>query len=391
MPRVIVRWSMSAVFALVVLVSPQTSFAVAANDTVLFAGSSYLVDAAQIPQRFPLVSSILGTGAAGASAFEKQLRVAVLAAQPGQFKIGEDDPLHQGDTRTGAGRTLSLAFSHEAVELQQMEDKTVAVYEITAQVLFFDYGSVAKQIVASYPVRVRYTDTTDQSPSLQHRLEVVRTMLDPARENGVVQAWLRKMVAAAPRGGDRLVQVELPVFEDKALVMLPVNRDVIGQDAARFLEGVVSDEWNVPMVPLSTGHAIGGKMVQVFANGNATEFTLPEPTFRIGTTVRDLRKAQEQVDGGKRVAYGAFITSTVKGPLGPIAELRFKDVLSVTLMDRVPVQLDDWAQLERTLNSVLANVVQQVKASDRSWTKANSPTPDAGAQLDTIRTRLLAR
>jgi hypothetical protein len=187
------------------------------------------------------------------------------------------------------------------------------------------------------------------------------------------------------------VQVELPVFEDKALAMLPVDRAAARQEVARFLEGVVSDEWNVPMVPLSTGHAIGGKMVQVFANGDATEFTLPEPTFRIGTTVRDLRKAQSPVEGGQRVAYGAFITSTVKGLLGTVAELRFKDVLSVTQTDLVPVQLDDWAQLDRTLQSVLANAVQQVKASDRSWTRANSPTPDAETQLDAIRTRLLAR
>jgi hypothetical protein len=373
------------------LVAPIGQSAPYQSEEVLFAGTSYLIDAAQIPERFPLVTAAIGTGAPEPSRFEQQLRAAVLATQPRQFTLAGADPLRQGDTRTGTARALSMAFSHEGVELQQMEGKTLAIYEITAQVLFFDYGAVAKQIAASYPVRLRYTDTTDQPPSLQHRLEVVRTMLDPARQNGLVQVWLRKMAAATPRGGDRLVQVELPVFEDKALAMLPIDRAAVRQEVARFLEGVVSDEWNVPMVPLSTGHAIGGKMVQVFANGDATEFTLPEPTFRIGTTVRDLRKAQSPVEGGQRVAYGAFITSTVKGLLGTVAELRFKDVLSVTQTDLVPVQLDDWAQLDRTLQSVLANAIQQVKASDRSWTRANSPTPDADAQLDAIRTRLLAR
>ena len=376
--------------AILACMSPLASANPAPADEVMFAGASYAVDAAQVAQRFPLVSQVVGAGSGQEpSAFERQLREAVLAATPRQFAISNRDPFHQSDTRSGVAKALSMAFSHEAVELQQLGSKTVAVYDIAAQVLFFDYGAAAKHVIAAYPVRLRYTDTTDRPPSPAQRQAVVRTMLDPASESGLVRVWLRKMVEAAPRGGDRLVRVELPVFEAKAAAMQ--DGEGAAHDVARFLEGVISDEWNVPMVPRSTGQAISGKMVQVFANGDAAEFELPEPTFRIGTTVRDLRKAVSPLEGGQRVAYGAFITSAVQGPLGTIAELRFKDVLSVTLTDLEPVRLDDRKQLARTLQSVLVQSVGQVKARDRSWTEANSTTPDANAQLDAIRTRLLAR
>jgi hypothetical protein len=366
-----------------------------AADEVLFAGASFVVDAAQVEQRFPLVSAVLREGAPveGPGPFEQRLRGAVLASTPQHFGLANRDGTQQGNTRRGVAKALSMAFSHESVEFQQMDDKVVAVYDIAAQVLFFDYGAAAPHVIASYPVRVRYTDLTARQPTRAHQLEVVRGMLfSDNRETGLLHVWLRKMVAAAPRGGDRLVMVQLPVFEDKAAAQLPAERQAVAHELAQFVEGVISDEWQVPMVPVTPGQAIRGKMVQVFANGDATEFTLPEPSFTVATTVRDLRKAAAPLEGGgSRVAYGAFVTATVNGPLGRVAELRLKEVLSVTLTDLVKVRLDDWAQFNIALKSVLAQSVGQVTASDRSWTKANSSTPDAGAQLDTIRSKILKR
>jgi hypothetical protein len=372
-----------------------SSAAAPVADEVLFAGSSFVVDAAQIGPRFPLVSAVLreGAPAEGLGPFEQRLRGAVMTSAPQHFAIANRDLAQQGDTRNGIAKALSMAFSHESVELQQMDDKVVAVYDIAAQVLFFDYGAAAPHVIASYPVRVRYTDLTDQPPSREHQLEVVRGMLfSDNRDTGLLHVWLRKMTAAAPRGGERLVMVRLPVFDDKAAPQLPSDRQAAAHELAQFLEGVISDEWQVPMVPVTPGQAIRGKMVQVFANGSATEFTLPEPSFTVATTVRDLRKAQAPLDGGgARVAYGAFTTSTIDGPFGRVAELRFKEVLSVTLTDLVKVRLDDWPQFNIALKTVLAQSVRQVAASDRSWTKANSSTPDAGAQLDAIRSKILKR
>lgn len=373
---------------------PPICSATVTGDEVLFAGHSFLVDAAQIEQRFPLVTAVLREGSASGkerSIFDGKLSDTVLRARPKHFVIANRDGQTQGDTRKGIAKALSLAFSHESVELQQMAKETVAVYDVVAQVLFFDYGSAAPHIIASYPVRLRYTDITAQPPNQARQVEVMRAMLDTTSEKGLVQVWLRKMTDASARAGDRLVQVEMPRFDEKIWAKLPHGRERAEQDTARFLEGLISDEWQVPIVPLVPGQAIRGKMVQVFSNGDATEFTLPEPSYTVSTTVRDLRKAEAPVEGGTRVAYGAFVTSAVKGPLGPVAELRLKDVLSVTLPKVVEVKLDDWEQMNRSLQSVLAQFVQQVTSSDRSWTKQNSATPDATAQLDAIRSKILTR
>lgn len=364
------------------------------GDQVLFAGSSFAVDAAQIGQRFPLVSAVLreGAPAEGYGPFERRLRGAVLASAPRHFALANRESDQQGDSRRGVAKALSMAFSHESVEFQQMDDKVLAIYDIAAQVLFFDYGAAAPHVIASYPVRVRYSDLTGQHPTPEHQLEVVRGMLfSDNRDTGLLHVWLRKMLAAAPRGGEQLVKVLLPVFDDKAVAQLPPGREAVAHELAQFMEGVISDEWQVPMVPVTPGQAIRGKMVQVFANGDAAEFTLPDPSFTVATTVRDLRKAQAPVDGGARVAYGAFTTATVDGPLGRVAELRFKEVLSVTLTDNVQVRLEDWPQFNIALKTVLTQTVKQVSGGDRAWTKANSSTPDANAQLDAIRSKILKR
>jgi hypothetical protein len=373
-----------------------SSAAASVADEILFAGSSFVVDAAQIGQRFPLVSAVLREGAPadGNGPFEQRLRRTVLASAPQHFALANRDPAQQGDTRHGIAKAVSMAFSHESVELQRMDDKVLAVYDIAAQVLFFDYGAAAPHVIASYPVRVRYSDLTDQPPSREHQLEVVRGMLfSDNPDTGLLHVWLRKMVAAAPRGGERLVMVQLPVFEDKAAAQLPPDHQAASAyELAQFLEGVISDEWQVPMVPVTPGQAIGAKMTQVFANQDANQFTLPEPSFTVTTSVRDLRKVQAPLEGGgSRVAYGAFITAGVNGPLGRVSELRFKEVLSVTLTDLVKVRLEDWSQFNTALKAVLTQSVSQVAAKDRSWTKANSSTPDASAQLDLIRSKILKR
>ncbi len=145
------------------------------------------------------------------------------------------------------------------------------------------------------------------------------------------------------------------------------------------------------MVPVTEGQAIKGKMVQVFSNGDAAEFELPAPSFFVRTLIRDYRKISEPLPNGAgdRVAYGVFITTSVNGQAGPVAELKVKNVESITQPAIIKIRLDDWSQFKTVLSTLLIKTVKQVLAKDRSWITENSTTADAKAQLDSIKTRIL--
>jgi len=77
--------------------------------------------------------------------------------------------------------------------------------------------------------------------------------------------------------------------------------------------------------------------------------------------------------------------------LGPVAELKLKNVESVTNPKIVRIKLDDWAQFKIALDSLLIRSARQVLAGDRTWVRENSATANAEAQLDAIKSRVLKR
>lgn len=375
----------------------QTCLAQQSNaDQVYFAGSSFISNAADISERFPLISQAIkyGLSDTGTQPFEKKLRATVYSAKPHFFDIANKDGVTQGDYIKGSGKAVSFAFSHENVEIQELDNQFLSVYDISVQVLFFDFSPQSRQLLASYPVRLRFTDHTAARPTKEHQLQVVTLLLlNSDSETSIVNLWVRKMIGVAPKGGDKLVKVQPTEFSQKALALIPadVKKEVFAVEVAQFMESVISEEWNVPMVPVTEGNAIKGKMTQVFANGEAGEFDLPEPTFIVRTLVRDFKKVSEPFDGGDLIGYGAFITSSIDGPIGPISQIKIKNVESVTQPTLVKVKLDDWSQLKIVLNALVIKATKQVLATDRTWIKENSTTEDVIAQLDAIRSRVLKR
>jgi hypothetical protein len=365
------------------------------QENVYFAGPAFISNYADIPQRFPLVSQAIGFGAGSASGeFEALLRNEVRTIKPRAFQIANKDEAVTGDYKKGTGKAVSFAFSHESVEVQEMDDKFVTVYDIAAQVLFFDYSPEARRLLASYPVRLRYTDLTTARPTIeQQRATVKARLFDTQQQTSLIKHWMRRMETAEPKGGDRLVNVKQVEFDPKAAGQIPadVSREMLSVEIAQMLESTISEEWQVPMVPVTVGEAVKGKMVQVLSNGDSAEFDLPPPSHVVRTLVRDFRKVSEPINGGERVAYGVFITSSIVGAAGPLSELKIKNVESITRPKIIKVQLNDWAQFRNTLASLLVKATQQVLASDRAWIAENSATPSAKQQLDLIKSRVLGR
>ena len=384
------------IFSFALLIGQNCQAQAIDQDQVFFAGSSFISDAADIERRFPLISKVMKTASAGSSlnVLDKNLRTLVMSAHPKFFAIANKDGNSQPDYKKDSGKALSFAFSHENVEIQQFENKFLAIYDISAQALFFDFSPEKKHLLASYPVRIRFTNLTQNRPDFKEQFEIIKELiLNPTQESSLVRQWLKRIEQASLKVSDRLVKVEKAEFDPKALALVPgqVDQAHFSVEVAQLLEATISEEWGVPMVPVTEGQAIKGKMVQVFSNGDAAEFELPAPSFFVRTLIRDYRKISEPLPNGAgdRVAYGVFITTSVNGQAGPVAELKVKNVESITQPAIIKIRLDDWSQFKTVLSTLLIKTVKQVLAKDRSWIAENSTTADAKAQLDSIKTRIL--
>ncbi len=130
------------IFSFALLIGQNCQAQAIDQDQVFFAGSSFISDAADIERRFPLISKVMKTASAGSSlnALDQNLRSLVLAAQPKFFAIANKDGNSQPDYKKDSGKALSFAFSHENVEIQQFDNKYLAIYDISAQALFFDFS-----------------------------------------------------------------------------------------------------------------------------------------------------------------------------------------------------------------------------------------------------------
>ncbi len=375
----------------------STSLAVQVIDEVHFAGASFIGNAADIVKRYPLISSAIDYQLSRQSAFDKLLQTVVFAQKPKTFAFANNDLTSQGtgDYLKGTGKALTFAFSHESVEVQTLGTKFVVVYDLGAQVMFFDYAPEAKHLLAAYPVRVRFSDAVSSPPTVDQQRAVIRQLLfDFQSDSGLVKNWLDKMNNSAPKGGSRLVTVDVPEFQSKALSQMPspVKKEDYSIEVAQHFESVISDEWAVPMVPISAGHS-STKLLMVFANTD-NEIELPPADWHVRTQILEFRKASAPIAGGigEQVAYGAFITFAIHGPLGPLEqELKIRNVGFVTLLKSQQIRIDDWAQFKTVLSILLTKLSKQVRASeqDRAWILENTLTPNPQILLTAIREKLL--
>lgn len=358
--------------------------------TVQYAGLSFISDHAQIRERFPYSAKVLEFDPpAMARPFEAHLRERVRQVAHPRFAIAIDG---LGNVREGVSRALSFAVSGESFELQRFEGKALAIYALSAQLLFFDL-SPPQRLLASYPVRVRFSDISDAPPTPEQIAETFRRMyFDSTHPASLTSRWIERLATVEFADAPKLMQVRGVALEDKAQVALPagVSPELVAAEIAQFFEAAVSARVGLPMVPYTAGHAIGKKIPMRFADGEGVDLSLSEPTFAFTLTVRELRKMQVDAGAAWQVAYGSFVTLQAESVAvqETLANAKFRLVESVTLPKRSGIQLDDWAQHRVVLQTLLDKLAKQMRQPEPDWVRSTSSTQDVIAQLHTLSQRL---
>lgn len=283
------------------------------------------------------------------------------------------------DKSDGKTDTTSVAFAivQENVELQKIDGKFWVVVLMQANVLAFN--QTTKSVVASYPLRMRFSRVLEAPPSPREiKAIVMEAYTSPNPSENIFEQWLNKLETVKIKAGAtkylRVTEITVTPEAERVMQASGVNVAAIKAQVANFLEASVSEKAGVPIVPNVVGEAIGNKMALRFSSSTAFSLNLPEADYAITFSIRDfvskkIEKAEYFQDIFRSKASLAIkLPDTGKTYL----DENIYDTLIVTRPKLADVQIKDWDQYYKTLQQLIASLGKQFVAPDDQWLKEHA-------------------
>ncbi|MEI7788559.1 MAG: hypothetical protein WCI23_07890 [Chlorobiaceae bacterium] len=281
--------------------------------------------------------------------------------------------------RIGQGNQITVAFAltYEKVEYMELDGHLLLFLGINANVLAFDRAS--KQLIAAYPLRIRYHDTVNQRLS-DEQIVTLFKKLYLTNELGInpFDEWLNKFADLQFKGGHtKYLQVKNIDIEPEALKMVTANNQnpkALKNLIANELESSIASTNNIPIIPWSPGEVVGRVMALRFCDGNTFTLNLPNPDYEVDFSLRAFRGTE--VDGAysKQKIYRTLGTIKIFQP--DVKKYLFNENIYntqiVTLAKAYDARIEDWEQYKKTLNELLYDTSKQFSNVNSSWIKEHA-------------------
>jgi hypothetical protein len=272
--------------------------------------------------------------------------------------------------------SVACTLVQENIEIQRIDGRYVVIALMQANVLGFNRASSA--IVASYPLRMRFTRTRDAEPTrgeLEAIVQEAYTSSNPA-EN-LFDQWLNKLETTRFKYGAvkylRITDVVVAPEAQTVLQQAGVHLKAFENKTANLLEAELADKANVPIVPNSEGE-VGNKMSLRFDNADSIGIQLPEPDYAVKFLVRGFAAATTESAGAYTDIYRskATLTITLPGTEKVYIDEQVYDTRFVTRPKSADVQFAKWDQLNKSLQVLLADLSRQLVNPDDEWLKEHT-------------------
>ncbi len=278
--------------------------------------------------------------------------------------------------------SVAFALVNENVETQKVDGKLWVIVTLQANVLAFNRSS--NSLVASYPLRVRSARVRETMPNAAELQAMVRDVYTTSNTGeNIFDQWLNRLETIKLRKGAR------KYLRVTGVTMTPQAESIVkasGKDAtsiknqtANFLEAAVAEAGGIPIVPNSVGEAIGSKMAYRFANGSDLQLTLPDPDYSLTFEIRDFVSKKIEKPSYFQDIYRVKATVELKQPdlEQVILNEGVYDTAIITRPKQADVQLADWDQYYKTLQSLIQQVGKQMTHVDDAWLKDNASRESA--------------
>ena len=273
----------------------------------------------------------------------------------------------------GGGQiSLAFALNLEDVEYQEVGGKLIVILRLYSTVLAFDRDT--NSLVATYPVRVRYSTIMQSKPDQATLLNMFRSLYltDDLKVNAF-DVWISRFNALEIKSKyAKYLQVKNITFEPEARQLIPQSgktESALKNQIANALETAISHANNVPIVPSSAGEAVGSKMAYRFSDGNAVQLNLPLPDYEIGFTIRGFRSKSVEQAASTQDIYRVLATIKIEQP--DLNKIYLDEKIFNTLIVNKPkasgLVVDPWHQHYKTLIELISDMSQQFSKVDSKW------------------------
>lgn len=354
---------------MILLVSGSTYAQQASSRPLVFAGFAFSGDYDKRAFLYPHSAALIEKS----PSFVDDLILEKFRARPNllnRFSLDKAD-LKQDIT------SIACALVQENVEIQRIDGKYLVIVLMQANVLAFN--RISNSVVASYPLRMRFSRTRNSEPSRAELLEIVSeafTSLNPS-EN-LLDQWLIKLENTKFRSGAtkylRVNQIDVSSEAETVIQQAGMNLAAFKNRTANLLEAALADKSGIPIVPNTVGEVIGNKMALRFSSAEAFSITLPEPDYAVSFLIRGFASKTTENAVAFTDIYRAKATFTIKLPdTGKIyIDEQLYDTKFVTRPKSTDLQFSAWDQYNKTLQSLINLLGMQLVNPDDDWLKEHA-------------------
>jgi hypothetical protein len=289
------------------------------------------------------------------------------------------------DKKKGETTSLAFAVSTEKTRIQNFRDQFFVHYEVYAQIVVFDFSEM--KVLATYPIRIQYSEMLNEKPSDAHSLETFRKIyLEPGFKANIVDMWVDRMnsIKVKESFGNyiRVASVEVPKETLKFVPAQFSQNESFNMQAAQLLETSLSANQTVPVVPYAEGGSIG-KMRLQFTNNDIYDFKLPEADYGVHLKIRPFQKFIVDKPNYSQVTYGSFIDLKLQhlDLDTTYMDASFRNVPMVTIDKTANVKLNDWDEFLKSLHGLLDGFTKQISEKNSDWLENATRTKNIDSQL----------
>lgn len=331
---------------------------------VYYAGLAYLGDFQYVDANYPITRALNNEDGA--------LDVALAGA----LRAVEPEHLELRDTLADLDRTdtvvLAIAVDRERISRELFDFRhglrTKLIVELSLQVLFYDLA--AGTLVDNVPVSAAINHVLDdRNVNIDaEALELARTLyFGDVQTAGLLAQAAERIGQVRPAAADGLrFKLESMGLSERLQPLLPGHRteDQVRQGLGQWFSARLAEHTGVSVIPFTRGYAIGNQLPGRFANGEAFNLTLPEPDYAIHVDFKNLVKQ----DTGDKLIYGAQARFRLEEPFTQTVSIDGDYRTGIyKIASESRIEEDDWSAYEDAAESLLDDLVEQLKTPKRSW------------------------
>ena len=346
-----------------------------ARQTALYAGLAYMANCAEIASAFKHLHQAIGTGACD---LQPSVDATFGRAIDSVTNDGVVFAKHLGDSDSGDALSIVLALDRENVWSTEMRGGVSIAYDISAQLLTFDFAE--KKIVGAFPIHIRYFDFVDERRSEAEHVSVMRQLvLDQDFPVNLLDEFLdlasRITLRRSYGGYLRVRTVRLADNAETYLDEKGFDHDAYRTWIAQVFSQSLSRGLEMPILPYTTGHAIGGKIAGRFANGQAFTFAIPPADYVVDLRVRGM--VRKKLDETRSRTAWSFVFGLGVAALEPISGTVYINADfqkgKVKVVSNSQAGVDDWGAFGEAAIALTDDFANQVVTREGAWIREHSP------------------